>query len=76
MWHKDKDAWKWEVRRRADVSAEAANGKEYGWLADVALDLIVGVHHALSGHNNEKSMGAFAIWSVPPTAGRWRAVGL
>ncbi|KAK1670792.1 hypothetical protein QYE76_058951 [Lolium multiflorum] len=70
------DAWKWEVRRRAGLPAEAANDKEYGWLADVALDLIAGVHHALSGHNNEKSMDAFAILSVPPTAGRWRDVGL
>jgi hypothetical protein len=70
------DAWTWEVRCRAGVPAEAANDKEYGWLADVALGLIAGVHHALSGHNNEKSMDAFAILSVLPTVGRWRDVGL
>lgn len=52
------DAWKWEGKRRAGLLADAANGKEYGWLVDVALDLIAGVHHALSGQNNEKSMAA------------------
>jgi hypothetical protein len=49
-----KDSWKWKGKRHAD----GANDKEYGWLADVPLDLIAGVHHALSGHNNEKSLDA------------------